>query len=135
MVRPTETETFWDRAAEMMPRRDLEQLQTSRVRSCLERLQASGLEYYQQCLTGIQSDEIRSMKDLERLPFTVKDDLREHYPFGLFLASRHEILRIHASTGSTGKPTVVAYTRPDLELWADALARGLVAGGLTEDDS
>jgi phenylacetate-CoA ligase len=131
----TETETFWDRAAETMPRRDLEQLQTSRVRECLERLQASGVEYYQQRLAGVRPDQIRSADDLERLPFTVKDDLREHYPFGLFLASRREIIRIHASTGSTGKPTVVAYTQADLELWADTLARGLVAGGLTEDDT
>ena len=135
MVRQTEREAFWDRAAETMSRRDLEQLQASRVRSCLERLQNSGIRYYQERLAGIEPEKIRSIDDLERLPFTVKDDLREHYPFGLLLASRPEIVRIHASSGSTGKPTVVAYTRSDLELWADVLARGLVAGGLTDEDT
>jgi phenylacetate-CoA ligase len=135
MVRQTERETFWDQTAETMSRRDLEQLQASRVRSCLERLQNSGIGYYQERLSGIEPDEIRSIDDLKRLPFTVKDDLREHYPFGLLLSSRQEIVRIHASSGSTGKPTVVAYTRSDLELWADVLARGLAAGGLTDEDT
>ena len=134
MTKTTETEIFWDRAAETMPREDLEQLQASRVRDCLERLQVSGLEYYRERLAGIRPDQLRSIEDLRSLPFMEKDDLREHYPFGLFLAPQEDIVRIHASTGSTGKPTVVAYTRSDLELWADALARGLVAGGLTRDD-
>jgi phenylacetate-CoA ligase len=135
MVRQTEREIFWDRAAETMSRRDLEQLQVSRVRSCLERLQASEIGHYQERLAGIEPEQIRSINDLKRLPFTVKDDLREHYPFGLLLSSRPEILRIHASSGSTGKPTVVAYTRSDLKLWADVLARGLAAGGLTDKDT
>jgi phenylacetate-CoA ligase len=104
------------------------------VRLCLERLQASGQDYYRERLIGVRPEEIRSVGDLERLPFMVKDDLREHYPFGLFLASRNELARIHASSGSTGAPTVVGYTRPDLELWSDVLARGLVAGGLTGED-
>jgi phenylacetate-CoA ligase len=134
MTRTAETEAFWDRTAETMPRRDLERLQASRVRGCLERLQASGLEYYQQRLSGVRTDQISTTDDLEVLPFTVKDDLREHYPFGLFLVSRNGIVRIHASSGSTGRPTVVGYTRSDLELWAGVLARGLVAGGVTEDD-
>jgi phenylacetate-CoA ligase len=135
MGRQTERETFWDRAAETMSRRDLEQLQASRVRSCLERLQNSDIRYYQERLAGIEPEQIRSVDDLKRLPFTVKDDLREHYPFGLLLSSRPEIVRIHASSGSTGKPTVVAYTRSDLKLWADVLARGLAAGGLTDEDT
>jgi phenylacetate-CoA ligase len=130
-----QAETFWDRAAETMPRPDLEQLQASRIRFCLERLHASDIEYYQKRLAGIRPEQIRSMDDLKHLPFSVKDDLREHYPFGLFLAPRNSIVRIHASSGSTGKPTVVGYTRSDLELWAGVLARGLVAGGLTEEDT
>ena len=136
MTQQTETGTFfWDRATETMPRQDLEQLQRSRVRSCLERLQASDLPCYRERLDRIDPEEIRSMEDLERLPFTVKDDLREHYPFGLLLVPQNEIVRIHASSGSTGKPTVVAYTRSDLELWANVLARGLVAGGLSDEDT
>ncbi|MCA1729712.1 MAG: phenylacetate--CoA ligase, partial [Actinobacteria bacterium] len=86
MTQQTETGTFfWDRATETMPRQDLEQLQRSRVRSCLERLQASDPPYYRERLDGIDPEEMRSIEDLERLPFTVKDDLREHYPFGLLL--------------------------------------------------
>src|SRR3954449_8936192 len=100
-----QAETFWDRAAETMPRPDLEQLQASRIRSCLERLQKSDIEYYRQRLDGLHPEQISSMDDLKRLPFTVKDDLREHYPFALFLASQNNIVRIHASSGSTGKPT------------------------------
>jgi phenylacetate-CoA ligase len=117
-----------------MPREQLEQLQVSRVRSCVERLQASDVGYYRERLAGVDPAQIESPDDFLRLPFTVKDDLREHYPFGMFLVPLSEVVRIHASTGSTGKPTVVGYTRADLELWADALARGLAAGGVTRDD-
>ncbi len=120
--------------SETMPREELKQLQVSRVRSCVERLQASEIRYYKERLAGVDPGQINSPDDLSRLPFTVKDDLREHYPFGMFLAPLSEIVRIHASTGSTGKPTVVGYTRSDLELWADVLAHGLVAGGVTRDD-
>src|SRR5215210_3372850 len=137
MARTSETET---RPGETpgppgtMPREELEQLQVSRVRSCVERLQASDVGYYRERLDGVDPGRINSPDDLSRLPFTVKDDLREHYPFGMFLVPLSEIVRIHASTGSTGKPTVVGYTRSDLELWADVLARGLAAGGVTGDD-
>ncbi len=123
-----------DQTAETMPREQLEQLQVSRIRSCLERLQALNIGYYKERLGGVDPGQINSLDDLSRLPFTVKDDLREHYPFGMFLTPLSEIVRIHASTGSTGKPTVVGYTRSDLELWADVLARGLAAGGVTKDD-
>ena len=125
---------FWDQTAETMPREQLEQLQGSRVRSCLERLQGSGIAYYRERLGGVVPDRINSLDDLSRLPFTLKEDLREHYPFSMFLTPLSEIIRIHASTGSTGKPTVVGYTRSDSELWASVLARGLVAGGLNAAD-
>jgi len=126
--------TFWDQTAETMSREELEQLQVSRVRSCVERLKSLGIGYYKERLDDVEPGQINSTDDLSRLPFTVKDDLREHYPFGMLLAPLSEIVRIHASTGSTGKPTVVGYTRSDLELWADVLARGLAAGGVTGDD-
>jgi phenylacetate-CoA ligase len=135
MARTSETRiAYWDQTAETMPRGQLEQLQVWRVRSCIERLQSSGTEFYRERLGGVAPGRINSSDDLSRLPFTLKDDLREHYPFGMFLASLSEIVRIHASTGSTGKPTVVGYTRSDLELWSDVLARGLAAGGITGDD-
>ncbi len=135
MVRPVDTGTFWDRAAETMPREDLVQLQTSRIRACLQRLKSSGIHYYDRRLSDVEPEQLNSTDDLRRLPFMTKDDLREHYPFGLFLAPQERIVRIHASSGSTGKPTVVGYTRADLELWADTLARGLVAGGVSEKDT
>src|SRR2546428_4927403 len=106
----------------------------ARVRTCVARLQASGAEFYRRRLAGVSPDELRSIEDLARLPFTTKNDLREHYPFGLFAVPSRDIVRIHASSGSTGKPTVVAYTRADLALWANVLARGLVAGGGTSAD-
>lgn len=127
-------EAYWDRAAETMPREELERLQAGRVRDCLRRMQASEIAYYRDRLWGIELESIRSPADFGRLPFTVKDDLREHYPFGLFLAPMEDVVRVHASSGSTGKPTVVAYTRADLELWSDTLARGLVAGGVGRGD-
>ena len=123
----------WDSAAEAMPRRELEQLQVARVRACLQRVRSSGIDYYQR-LADIAPEQIRSLDDLARLPFTVKHDLRDHYPFGLFVAPLRATVRVHASSGTTGKPTVVGYTRADLELWADVLARGLAAGGVTADD-
>ena len=130
-----EAETaFRDRAAETMPREQLEALQADRIRTCLRRMRASNVAYYRERLSGIEPEGIRSVEDFSRLPFTVKGDLRDHYPFGLLLAPMKDVVRIHASSGSTGKPTVVAYTRADLALWADVLARGLVAGGVGEGD-
>src|SRR5438067_11495961 len=117
-----------------MPRDALERLQVARVRSCVARVQASAAEFYRRRLADVSSNDLGSIEDLARLPFTTKNDLREHYPFGLLAAPSREIVRIHASSGSTGKPTVVAYTRADLALWANVLARGLVAGGLTSAD-
>jgi phenylacetate-coenzyme A ligase PaaK-like adenylate-forming protein len=101
MTRTSETGT--PASPETMPREDLEQLQVSRVRSCVERLQASEIRYYKERLADVDPGQINSPDDLSRLPFTVKEDLREHYPFGMFLAPLSEIVRIHASTGSTGK--------------------------------
>src|SRR5262245_13404352 len=116
---------FWDRQAETRPRLELEALQLARVRACVERLQRSGNPFYKR-LDGIYPASLQSHDDLARLPFTLKTDLRDHYPFGLLVAPKRDIVRVHASSGTTGKPTVVAYTRNDLDLWSDVLARGLV---------
>ena len=132
MVSPTRT--YWDAEAETMPREWLTKLQIERVRVCLERMQASDVGFYGQRLSAVRPEDIRTLDDLGRLPFTAKDDLREHYPFGLLLAPMRDVVRVHSSSGSTGKPTVVAYTGADLELWADVLARGLAAAGVTEED-
>jgi len=83
---------------------------------------------------NIAPDGIRSLKDIERLPFTCKQDLRDEYPFGLFACPMSEIVRLHASSGTTGKPIVVAYTRDDLNIWADSVRRALLAAGLSKSD-
>jgi phenylacetate-CoA ligase len=124
---------FWDRQAETLQRPHLEMLQMARVRACVERLQRTDNPFYRR-LDGIDSASLRSHDDLARLPFTTKTDLRDQYPFGMLAVPQREVVRVHASSGTTGKPTVVAYTRADLDLWSDVLARGLVAGGITEDD-
>jgi phenylacetate-CoA ligase len=117
-----------------MPRADLERLQLARVRTCLQRLATSSVPFYRERFGGVVQDRLRSIHDLGRLPFTTKNDLRDHYPFGMLAVPMRDVVRIHASSGSTGKPTVVAYTRADLDLWANLLARGLVAGGVGTTD-
>src|SRR4030095_14600988 len=95
-------DTFWDRAAEPRPREQIEELQIASVRACVARLRASGVEFYRQRLGGLSPDHLRSIEDLARLPFTTKNDLRDHYPFGLFAVPARDVARIHASSGSTG---------------------------------
>lgn len=83
---------------------------------------------------GLRPEDIQSLDDIRKMPFTVKDDLRDHYPFGLFAVEQKEIVRIHASSGTTGKPTVVGYTQNDLDMWSDVMARLICATGVTEHD-
>lgn len=91
--------------------------------------------YRQRCdQAGVHPDDLRSLSDLARFPFTYKNDLRDNYPFGLFAVSRDQIVRVHASSGTTGKPTVVGYTQGDIDTWADLVARSLRASGLRRGD-
>lgn len=83
---------------------------------------------------GITPDDIKSIDDLSKLPFTTKQDLRDHYPYGLFAAPMEEVVRIHASSGTTGQPTVVGYTKNDIQMWADMIARSFTAMGITNKD-
>jgi len=83
---------------------------------------------------GVKPSDIKSIDDIAKLPFTVKDDLRDNYPFGMFAVPQGELVRIHASSGTTGKPTVVGYTKNDIEIWAECTARAIVAAGGTKDD-
>ena len=83
---------------------------------------------------GIKPEDIKSLKDLSRLPFVTKQDLRDNYPFGLFAVPKEELLRIHASSGTTGKPTVVGYTKGDMDTWTECVSRIAVAGGAKADD-
>jgi phenylacetate-CoA ligase len=79
--------------------------------------------------TGLHPNDIRSLADLAHLPFTTKKDLRDHYPFGMFAVPREQVARVHASSGTTGKPTVVGYTRNDIDIWATVMARSIRAAG------
>src|SRR6266511_929099 len=121
---------FFQRELETMPREEHAALQ-------LERLRATVTNAYDNVpmhrlrldAAGISPDDIASLADLERLPFTRKADLRDHYPFGLFARPRGALARLHASSGTTGKPTVVGYTDSDIDHWADLMARSLACGG------
>ena len=113
---------------------ELETLERERLPSCrcerlravaALRLRAVGLYRERFDDAGVSPDQIRSLDDLRRLPFTRKSDLRDNYPFGLFAVPREEVARVHGSSGTTGKPTVVGYTRADLELFAEVNARCL----------
>jgi phenylacetate-CoA ligase len=114
---------------------DMERLQVERLRAGIDRA-SKMIPFYKNKLheAGVTADDIRALQDLDRLPFTTKQDLRDHYPFGLVAVPMKKVVRVHASSGTTGKPTVVAYTRNDIALWSDLMARTCAAAGVTEDD-
>jgi phenylacetate-CoA ligase len=117
---------------ESLPRADLEHLQITRLRETIERTLAGQPVFAARLAeAGVhEPDDIRALEDVARLPFSWKTDLRDNYPFGLLAVPREQVIRVHASSGSHGKPTVVGYTRADLEAWADAMARCLRMAGL-----
>jgi phenylacetate-CoA ligase len=116
--------------AEALPREELARLQAARLRELVAR--ARSVPFYRKALEAarVDADAIRAPDDVRRLPFTVKDDLRQSYPLGLLAVPREQVARIHGSSGTTGRPTFVAYTRRDLDTWSGLVARFLVAGGL-----
>jgi len=120
---------IWD-PDETLPRAALQQLQRTRLEETVRR--AGRVPFYREALAraGVDAGSIRSVEDVRRLPFTVKDDLRANYPLGMLAVPRAEIARVHGSSGTTGKPTFVAYTRRDVETWAGLVARFLTSGGL-----
>lgn len=117
-------------AAERLNRAELEALQLDRLRASL-RHAYDHVGFYREAFdkAGIRPEDCRSLPDLARFPFTTKADLRDHYPFGMFAVPDSEVRRIHASSGTTGRPTVVGYTERDLDIWADVVARSLRAAG------
>jgi phenylacetate-CoA ligase len=125
---------IWDQT-EALPRAELEQLQIARLRATVERV-AEASPFYRDKLAqaGVAPHNIRMLGDLARLPFTTKQDLRDHYPFGLLAVPLDQVVRVHASSGTTGKLTVVGYTRADLNLWANMMARALAAAGVNTKD-
>jgi phenylacetate-CoA ligase len=126
---------IWNRTAETMTRPDLEALQRRRLADLVARVHAK-VPFYREAFdrAGVRPDQVRSLEDLRRLPFTRKADLRDHYPFGLFAVPLDQVVRVHASSGTTGKPTVVGYTRADLGVWAEVCARSLAASGARPGD-
>ena len=126
---------IWNPEFETMSRPDLEQLQLERLQSTLNRVYKN-VKFYRSRFDelGIEPADIRSREDLEKIPFTTKDDLRDNYPYGMFALPLREVVRIHSSTGTTGKPTVVGYSANDLDSWSEVVARIMTAGGVTKDD-
>jgi phenylacetate-CoA ligase len=126
---------IWDRRNECMSRQEMEQFQLERLQSTLNRVYRN-VSFYKKRFDQLKvlPDEIQSIQDLTQFPLTVKEDLRESYPYGMFALPLREVVRIHSSSGVTGKPTVTGYTRNDLHHWSQLTARVLSAGGVTKDD-
>jgi phenylacetate-CoA ligase len=126
---------YWDEAHETMQRPELEALQLRRLKAKVRDVYEK-VPFYREAfqVRGLTPDSVQSLDDLQKLPFTTKQDFRDNYPLGLAAVPRNEIVRVHASSGTTGKPTVVAYTRNDIALWAEMMARTLTMVGVTRDD-
>jgi phenylacetate-CoA ligase len=130
-----ENPMIFDDDMETLPREELEVLQLKRLKGLVDRVYAN-VPFYRKSFddAGIRPSDIQSLADVRYLPFTEKQDLRNHYPYGLFAVPKDNVVRIHASSGTTGKATVVGYTKRDVENWATLMARSLVAAGATKRD-
>jgi len=126
---------YWNREMECMPAEERKTLQLERLQGLVRRVYEN-VPHYQRVLreAGIRPGDIKSLDDLAHLPFTTKDDLRRTYPFGLFATPLANTVRVHASSGTTGKPTVVGYTRKDIDTWSEVMARTLMCAGVKDDD-
>ena len=125
---------FWNRAMETIRPDELADLQLKRLKWSLHQAQKVGLYQRKFREAGVSPDDIRTLDDVQKLPFTYKPELQAGYPFGLFAVPLKEIIRIHTTSGTTGKPTVVGYTRKDLDNWSELVARNMTMIGLREDD-
>lgn len=126
---------IWNEAKECMSRDQMTQLQSARLKKVVSNVYHN-VKFYRRKMQemGLEPGDINGIEDINKLPFTTKADLRDNYPFGLFAVPKTEIVRIHASSGTTGKPTVVGYTRKDLDTWSECVARCLTMAGLGKDD-
>jgi len=126
---------IFDIEYETMPREALEFIQLKRLRATLDRVYAT-VPFYRESFdrAGVKPSDVKTLDDLKRLPFTTKQDLRDNYPFGMFAVPMDNVVRIHASSGTTGKPTVVGYTARDIDTWATLMARALMAAGASRGD-
>lgn len=126
--------SFWNQTYECMSREEMRKVQSERLIKTVNRVY-SNVPHYREKMKqkGMLPGDIKSVDDLKHLPFTYKQDLRDNYPFNLFAAPMNEIVRVHASSGTTGKKTVVGYTKNDLEVWAEVMARTFAGAGMTKD--
>ena len=126
---------IWNKNIECMSRAEMRELQSERLRELVQRVY-DNVPFYQKRMdeAGVKPADIKSIDDISKLPFTNKQDLRDNYPFGLFAVPMKEIVRVHASSGTTGKPTTVGYTRNDLEVWKEVVARCFTMCGIGTDD-
>lgn len=126
---------MYAREAETMPRDQLADLQLGKLKMMVRHAHENVAHYQRSfAAAGVSPDDLRTLDDIEKFPFTVKNDLRDNYPFNLFAAPREDVARIHASSGTTGKPTVVGYTRDDLETWTEIMARTMACVGVRPGD-
>lgn len=120
---------------ETLPREEIENIQLTRLKETLRRVYDKVPAYREKMdKAGIRCEDIKELKDLSKLPFTTKQDLRDNYPFGLFTVQKKDLVRIHASSGTTGKPTVVGYTKKDLAIWTECVSRIACMGGAASED-
>jgi len=126
---------IWNETQECIPRKELKALQSKRVLRNIENTYYN-VPYYRNKMqkSGVSPDDVSGISDLQKLPFTEKDDLRYNYPFGLFAVPMSEVVRLHASSGTTGKATVVGYTRNDINIWSEVVARTLTCAGAEKND-
>lgn len=126
---------IYNHTFETMPRREIEAVQLKRLQATIERIYAT-VPFYKKSFdkAGIKPEDIKSLNDLQRIPFTTKLDLRDNYPYDMFAVPMEQVVRIHASSGTTGKPTVVGYTQNDIHTWAELIARSFSAAGATSRD-
>lgn len=127
---------IWNEPMECMSRDQMHELQSKRLKDMVSRVYHN-VQFYRTKMQelGIEPGDINTVDDLVKLPFTTKQDLRDNYPFGLFATPKSEVVRLHASSGTTGKPTVVAYTRKDVDTFAEVVARALCCSGATREDT
>ncbi len=120
---------------ETLSRKEIESIQLERLQETVSRVYQT-VEPYRRKMqeVGVKPDDIKSLKDLSKLPFVTKQDMRDNYPFGLFAVPKDKLVRIHASSGTTGKPTVVGYTKNDMDMWTECVSRIACMGGATEKD-
>lgn len=126
---------IWNKDIECASRKQIQSIQLEKLQQTVKRVYEN-VPFYKKTLdaAGVSPESMKSLKDLERIPFTTKADLRDNYPYNMFAAPMRDIVRIHASSGTTGKPTVVGYTKKDLDTWSECIARIITMAGGTSDD-